>query len=112
MSTTYIYIVCPHVFPEIRGPPTQHRGFTGIYGVECAHHCRTRAFGEDVAKKSYGLRPQWTEPPLVSLAMEANARLRTKFQVLDTKPSHFLDAGTQKFDALFLTSPLLSVPYV
>jgi hypothetical protein len=42
MSTTYIHIVCPHVSTEIRGLPTQHRGFTGIYGVECAHHCRTR----------------------------------------------------------------------
>src|SRR5659263_632509 len=44
MSTTYINIVCPHVFPEIRGRTTQHRGFTGIYGVECAHHCRTRVY--------------------------------------------------------------------
>src|SRR3990172_30597 len=43
MSTTYLRIVCPHVFPEIRGRTTQHRGFTGIYGVECAHHCRSRA---------------------------------------------------------------------
>jgi len=42
MSTTYLHIVCPHVFPEIRGRTTQHRGFTGIYGVECAHHCRSR----------------------------------------------------------------------
>src|SRR5659263_365345 len=42
MSITYLHIVCPHVFPGIRGRTTQHRGFTGIYGVECAHHCRTR----------------------------------------------------------------------
>ena len=47
MSTICIHIVCPHVFPKNQGRPTQHRGFTGIYGVECAHHCRTRVFGRN-----------------------------------------------------------------
>ncbi len=40
MSTRYSLSVCPQIFAEIRVRTTQCRGFTGICGVEYAHHCR------------------------------------------------------------------------
>ncbi len=35
LSTTYIRVVCPPDLLDIGGMPTQHRGLTWIYEVEC-----------------------------------------------------------------------------
>ena len=51
----------------------------------------SRPVGEELAQTLCGERPQRTDPPLVSFAVEANPRFGPEVEVTDTQVGDFLD---------------------
>ena len=60
-------------------------------GDEHRHVGVSRPVGEELAQTLCGERPQRTEPPLVSFAVEANPRFGPEVKVTDTQVGDFLD---------------------